>query len=301
MAATLTQIRQFLAREAGRFHASTASGSSSAVAIIDSSWPVNSTVQGSTFYNDYYLFRPSAAAADKVRLVKKYVNTAGELDPDQSWAVAPTNGEAYELHGFFEPGTALPRVINDGLRLCMLPVEFTFQSLNSINTRHDMSTVAPWLTDPNWVRRVGVLGNGANRDQISPYWAKRRGHAAIEGDKLYLHCGSVNPLDTVYVTALKPAYFHVKPAAGGNYGDQTGLSVEGDSVPMDVEWAAYAGLLEAWRRNSELLAQEAAPRLVASIQQAAALFDRWDPKWKDRIPQEFVPVRPWGPRASLRW
>jgi hypothetical protein len=266
--------------------------------LEDTAWPITSSIAGSKTWQDYWILRPSAAAANKVRLVATYTPsaTAGTLQPDKVWSVAPTNGEAYELHGFFEPGTEFPTLINDGLKLCMIPVEFSFSPSSATNTRHSLATAASWLTDPVWVRSVGVLGSGQVRDSNNPYIGIR-GEAYLDAtaNAVYLNIGAFNTTDTIYVTALKPAYYHCAAAATPTTFTQSGLSAEGDVVPIDLEWAGYAALAEGWRRKSEILVAEANPRLVQSLAQAAALFSRWDPGWKDRLPQTLIPMRRWGP------
>lgn len=296
--ATLNGIRQFLAQETGRFHGGLATAGSSVSSLEDTAWPITSSTAGSKAWQDYWLLRPGAGASDRVRRVATYTPDAarGTLQPDRNWTAAPAHGEPYELHGFFEPATAVPSLINDALKLCMIPTEFSFTP-TALHTRHDLTALQPWLIDPVWVRSVGVLGAGnRDRDRWDPFQVGGvRGDATTDGcGHVCIRHGTFAATDVVYVLALKPAYSHCR-AAGGTFGDQNGLVTDTDEVPVEVEWAAFGALVEGWRRYGQVLSQEGSAGVLASRQQAVLGFDRWDPRWKDRLPQTFTRIRHWGP------
>ncbi len=178
---TLLQYRQYIARELGPFLASTADTTSSTSVLIDLAWPVKSSLSSDDFYVDYYILRPAAASAtDRVRLVKTYTPSTGSLTPDTVWTNAPVAGEAYELHGVMDPGTTMLDIINAALKRTLIRTELVGTCVADVS-RHSLSTIAPWLTDPLWVRQVGWLSASDNRNQTNPYWRTLRGQA-IEDD-----------------------------------------------------------------------------------------------------------------------
>ena len=295
---TLAVIRQFLAREAGTFHSGTATGGSSGASstMIDTVWPFLSSISQNSLYKDCWLYRSAAAAsADKVRIINTYTSSTGTVALDNNYTNSPS-GEAYEVHGILEPQTVIPLVINEGLKDCLIPVEFTFTPSSATNTRHSLATDAPWLRDPSWILKVGYLPSGSQgRGVLDPYWRSGgiRCDSYADGATVYLDNITFNTSDTVYVYALKPAYYHCA-ASGGSYGSQSGLSAETDTVPdtVTVEWAAYAGLMTGWRRYRANL--EANDRVKMSEREAIAKFREWNPNWTDRLPRHARPVRQWG-------
>jgi hypothetical protein len=306
---SLQEIRQFAAREAGKFYVSTAT-SGTVSELVDTAWPVNSSIAASGTYKDYWLYRPGAlAAGDKVRYVKTYTGTGGKLDPDTNWTNAPTNGEAYELHGMFPPvgnaNSSWLTLINDGLKSCLVPIEYSFNPANSTDSRFSLATVAAWLTDPWLVRKVGVLSGGVSRSANDPYVIRPLTGAAIcelDGVTVYLNAYPMTfaTTDTIYLTILTPAYYAIQANGVGSF-TQTGMALETDVAPLDnVELGAYAALVEGWRRFGQVLDMSGgAPRSVNSLVDAVAKFNEFSPEYDMRIPMQMRRIRHWGPSRHV--
>lgn len=302
MAWTLTQIRQWAAREAGKFHVSTCTSGTTVSTVEDTSWPVNSSIAASGLYKDYWLYTPASATADQVRLVKTYTPTGGLLAVDTNYGTKPSTGAAYELHGMFPPGganTTWTTLINDGLKNCLVPIEYSFNPSSSNITRFSLATVASWLTDPWLVRNAGVLASGTSRESTDPYVAGRiHGHCTLDGPTVYFDAWprTFATTDTIYLTVLTPAYYAIQANGSGAF-TQTGMSLETDVAPIDnLELAGYAALVEAWRRDSQRLdTATAAGRNVNSLAAAVAAFNEMSPEWNKRIPLQLRRIRQWGP------
>ncbi len=209
---TLLQIRQFVAQEMGGmgqggFLSSTATSGSSTT-LVDTAWPVKTTLVVDEQWKDAWLLRPAAAAAaDRVRLVDTYTASTGTFTVDNAYTNAPAAAEAYEIHTTIEPATAMLTIINEGLKRCMLEVDFALSPV-ALAQRHSVATAAPWLNRKSWVRSVGYLGAADSNTTINPYTRLVRGEAVEDSGTVYLqHDGrSFLSTDTLYVKAMKPAY-----------------------------------------------------------------------------------------------
>jgi hypothetical protein len=263
---------------------------------VDDNWPVRTTMDVSSLYVDQYLFRPDAVvAADKERLVKQYDPATGTIFPDKTYANAP-GGEAYELHGLVQP-SRLHTLINDALKNLFVVAEFSFVPAANDLRRYDLTTVtAPWLTDRKWVRQVGYLTTGDNREENDPYRNYVRGKTTQVGQTVYLEpTRSFQTTETIYVLALKPAYYHCG-GAGFAFGQRTGLTLETDIAPVDEEWLAAGTLVEAWRQMSQLLDEAANRNLVRNRADAWAWFEM-ERRENLVIPElTLTPAYSWGPR-----
>lgn len=300
---TLTVARQYVGREAGPFHAGTADTTSTAGGLIDLTWPIKNTSDTDTLYQDHFLYRPAAAtASDKTRTVRIYTPAGGSLAPDLTYAGAPDAGEAYELGGTLDP-TAVERAINDALKDLMIDTTFTITPTAG-NTRHPLPAgVATWLSDPSWIRQVGYLASNETRDQTDPFDRRVvRGEAYKDGGTLYLyHRGrTFDPASTtLYVRALKPAYYHCRTSSAGTFGDSSGLSAEAHEAPVDHEWLAAAALVECWRRHGQLLETGANAKLIKDFGTALAWKTDQTELHGPQVPLTFLPpVVSWGPGHS---
>jgi hypothetical protein len=302
---TLTQFRQQAAREVGRYFDGTAKSGSSTTTLVDTAWNVKSSLNQDDLYTDYYLFRPNAiSASDRVRIVATYQPSSGYLIADQTWGIPPYSGgvgEAYELHGTVEPYEAMTRLLNAALKRCFIVVEVTMTPIAD-QTRHSLTTVAPWLTDPRSIVNVGCMQNTDDRDEVDPYAAPVRGEVVQDGATFYLvHRGrSFSASEqTIYLQAIKPAYYHCR-AAGGVYGSQSGLSLESDECPVAVDWVAAGTLVEAWRDFGHLLEAAANQKLARDRQEAAAWFTRLsNDNFVPPIPRLRKAIMGWGPRQPF--
>jgi hypothetical protein len=272
---TLAEYRAFLCRELGEYIESTAAAGCTTLALLDAKWPVKSTLDQSDLYLDRYLLRPDAVVAtDRVRVVKSYMPQSGELDVDAIWTNAPSNGERYCLVNTLDP-TEIDVAINDTLKRTLVVDELA-ATPTAGTQRHALTTLAPWLKIPTWVRQVGWLPNGADRNVYDPYTDYPvRGTVEVDGESIYIkHPGRYfNTADLIYVKVVKPAYYHTRPAAG-TWGAQSGLALDTDEALPDVKWVAMGALSELWRRHSNLLDAGANGRLIKGQLDAESAFAR---------------------------
>ncbi len=243
-------------------------------------------------WRDAWVFRPAAAlAADKVRIVDTYTPATGTFTVDHTYTNVPIAGEVYEIHTVIEPLTAMTNLINEGLKRCMLETEIA-SAPTVLDTVHSLTTVAPWLEKKSWVRSVGYLGVSDVRAQIDPYSRLVRGEAYEADGVVYInHPGrTFLATDVIYVKAMKPAY-NACTSTGGTA--QSGLVLETDKVPANLEWAGWATVVEAWRRYGQILETGAKSRMMPTRAEAAAMFTD---KTKDNCRWPLLTFRPllWG-------
>lgn len=255
--ATLTEIRALAAKEAGRFVTGTSTTGGTTTTQITTA--LISSLSQNDLYADWWLYLPTASAGDKVRVVTSYTPSTGTLTLDRAYSGATVpNSKLWELHGMVRPFADdltetmdWTQLINDGLKRCFVEVEFTHTPVAN-QTRHDLTTLNTWLTNPMWIREVGSLVSGEARLEVDPYRARRvRGRAQKMSNIVYIeHPGTTfQSNQTIYVKAIKPAYYHCA-ASGGAYGSQaTGLALESDIAEPRLEWVAYAALVEFARRG----------------------------------------------------
>lgn len=291
---TLREYRRAIARELWPgFHHGTTDDTSTAALLIDDTFPVKSSIDNPELYREKYLLLPNKAAADRLRLIDTYTPSGGQIKPDLAWS-SLGGGEEYEIHSnLIRPDTDLVDLINEGLKRCMLVDEFSFSPGSDVAIRHSLAEVAPWLTDPEWVLQVGVLPSGyTDRSRYRP--SRVFGHVEQDVDELFLCCGPFNTTDTIYVVAIKPAYYHCR-ATGGQWGSQSGLALDTDEAKPSVRWVTFATLVEVWRLYGTLLEAEAAKRVVRDQATAAALFSN-EAALNFRPPaRTFLKLRRWGP------
>lgn len=299
MTATLAQIRQFAAKRLGPFFVTVAgatSGSTTSV-LEDTAWPIKTTLVVDELWQDAWVYRPNAAnASDKVRIVKTYAPSTGQLTPDTIWTVAPSVAETYELHGIIEPLVAFTDLINQGLKRCMVEVEVTATPV-ALSTEHSLATVAPWVEDRSWVRQVGYLGSTDNRNQIDPFQRVIRGEVREDNKTMILNhpLQAFQATDVIYIKAMRRVYDSCTTTAGV-FGSQSGLVLETDKCPGNLEWLGWAVVVEAWETYSHLLETGARARLIPDRAEAAAKFtenNRVNCKWPI---QTFRPLMAGGPR-----
>lgn len=297
MSTTRKQARQFIAQELGPWHESTATSGSSTSVLEDTAWPIKSTTQSDQAYKDHFLFRPAAAnAGDLERSVATYDGPTGLLTPDRVWTAEP-DSELYELLGVL-PASVIHQAINDALKDLKVVVEFTVTP--TVNTtRTSLTTAAAWLKDPSYVRQIGYLASGEVRNEVDPFRRVQRGTVTIDGESLYLNHGwrGYNATDTLYVRALKPAYYHCRSSDSGTFGEREGLSAEAHEAPVDVRWLTAAALVQLWRRYKHTLDAQADNGVLKSQLEAAAwLALEAERHFHNRLPPlTYKPVRYWGP------
>ena len=310
--ATLQLIRSYFSQEAGPFigpqsYEVRATGGSTTTQLVCDIYPIMSGIPVQDTLIDRPLYRPNAVLdTDKNRYIMSYDPLTGTVTPDLEWTnppyadalgttyaflegltyhdmeqydyeqlegSGPTGpGERFEILGPFDAPTTT-RLINEGLRHCWLVVEVACVP-TLLTSRHDLTLVAPWLIDPGNLLQVGLQANQEDRNLRDPFERRIFGQVERDGHTFYLNTMSqtFNTGDVIWLRFLKRAYDHCRPA-GGNFGDQQGLSLENDEAPIIHGWAAAAALVAGWRQFGHLLEPAANQRLIRDQQSAVASFN----------------------------
>jgi hypothetical protein len=307
---SLRTYRQRVAYELGGFYAGAAGATSTTAALVDTTWPIFSSLVRSEAYRDWWLYRPDAAnASDRERLVKTYAPLTGTLSVDRAYTAAPAADEVYELHAVVQP-SRINALINQALRRLLVPVEFDVVASNEDARRICLSTGQAWLTNPEWVCQAGYLtyeDYAEGRDEHDPFrYRPIRGSAAQDSaGAVYLeHPGRSFTVDTdgvepdesdrVYLRAMKPAYHHCC-AAGGTLGDQDGLTLDTDVALPDEEWVTAATMVEAWRQLGQVLDATANAKLAHNRQEAASWLSYETMRHYHEWPRTLRAVARFGP------
>jgi hypothetical protein len=297
---TRLAYRQAAARAVGTLHTGVATGGSTQSLLEATAWPFKSTISQNERFEHWYLHRPTATTADRSRAVASggYIALAGTLAPDRLYDVAPAVGEPFELMNMLDPDT-LHRLIGDVLALCPVTSEVTFTTSATTTVHHSLASAAPWLTDPDWVYQVGYLAPADVRSDVDPFSRPRRGRAIERGGVVYLEGPAFNPTDTVYVLASRPAASACR-SSGGTYGDQTGLALDTDEAPVEVDWVAAGVKMFAWDEFRELFWPGEARTAETKVAQAAARFWALARTYWHEPRRSFTPLRAWGPPMLYR-
>ena len=303
-----------------------ATGGSTVSQLVCNVFPIMSGINQQDLLVDRPLYRPSAVLVnDRHRIVMTYDPPTGTITPDLPWSIAPIStvgattyaqleahtykdfedllltyenmegtgisgiGERIEILGLWDAPT-MQQLINDGLKQCWLVVDVVCTAQQGVS-RHDLRLITPWLQDPNHVRQAGVLAAGNSPYQTDPFENIVYGSVERDGGTFIFNTGSrtFNAGDTIYLRCYKRAFDHCR-AAGGAYGDQSGLALETDEAPIERDWLVSAALTVGWRRFGHLLEPLANQRLVRDAAMAAAWF-------ADRTREHFTAV---APQLTLR-
>jgi hypothetical protein len=321
---SLAEYRAAVARESGPYigpdsYIVRATSGSDLTKIVCSAYPIRSGLAQNDLLTERPLYRPNAIREeDKHRYVMVYDPPTGTIEPDLAWIYAPIappgpstyeyleaftygglevmlyeemedlaasgQGERFEILGPFDVPT-LHNLIDDGLKQCWLVVDIACATEWGV-TRHDLSQVAPWLQDANHVRQAGMLPAGHSPYEEDPFRAPVYGTVERDGGNFIFNTQyrTFNEGDVLYLRCYKRAYDHCR-AAGGNYGDQSGLELETDEAPIERDWLAASALTVGWRRFAHILEPVANQRLIRDQVSAAAWFT-------DRSRQHFTAVAP---------
>jgi hypothetical protein len=300
-----------------------ATSGSDTTKLVCSQYPIMSGIPQVDSLIDRPLYRPTAVQElDRNRYVMDYDPPTGTITPDLPWIFPPFSlttgnsygflegytygdwemdppgylyqdleglgsdgiGERFEILGAFDVPTT-HRLINDGLKNCWVVVEVPCLPTAGA-TRHDLGVVAPWLQDANNVLEVGVLSSGQDRNAVDPFDARVYGEVEHDGGTFYLNTQhrSFSDGDILYLRCLKRAFDHCR-AAGGVWGEQSGLSLDTDEAPSERAWSVASALVIAWRRFGHLLEPAANQRLIRDQAAAGVWF-------ADRSRVHLTAVRP---------
>lgn len=265
---TLADIEQEVAARVGPYLRVTASGGS-LLGVTVPALRSNAELGG---WEGMYLLRrgylesgaPAAGhqADDRERTVRVYSAINGLLEVDRPWVSAPVEGEVIELH-HLSPAYELRPAVQRGLWRCYL-VERLTVTLTGSTVERDVTAVAPWLTETSQIYDVAWDYQSGVALPTPVWWwrtFRRDGH-------VWLQLPSV-ATSKLLITARRPVATRV------NGGDSTtGPTDDQDELDVDLDYAAAAGHVEAWRRCRQRLQLAAQTGMFASQQEAVAEFSR---------------------------
>lgn len=206
---------------------------------------------------------PGFVSTDRQRQVRTYTSTTGALEIDRAWTTPPIATEQMELH-YLDPANELRTAVLAGLKRCYFVDRATI-TLTSAAPERDLTTSAAWITKTTQVYLVEQQAVASNSLPSPAQWAKpfyKAGHVWLKI--------SPDPYpDALLVTARRSHWAWVNSAAS-----TTGPTLDGDLLDLDVNYAAAAGHIEAWRYVREKLRAPSAAGLAVSMEEAADEFTR---------------------------
>lgn len=200
---------------------------------------------------------------DRIRRVAQYDPTLGHLYVDRSYAQAPVEDEALEILGL-NPEDELRPAALAGLKRCFfwdtINITVTGSGVYNINLTSSM----PWLSQVSWVRDVAL----SYPSQLLPpsrmgWWKPYREGRSI---KLWTKGGAVG---SVVVSALRPAHSLVNGELS-----MSGPDDDLDVVYVDLDYAAWAGVLELWKSAPAVLMPLTAQGMIPTREDAATEFTK---------------------------
>jgi hypothetical protein len=266
---TLMDLERLVARRVGPYRRLKVGPTGSTASLISVPRLRSSIDLGG--YEDQYILRRGLTwgdelisnfnTDDRIRLVSTYDSVAGTLATDRAYTVVPAANEAIELH-VLDPDEELRPCVIDGLKRCFfwdtLSISVTGNGVYDI----DLSAAAPWLSNPSAIRDVSL----SYPSQLMPptrlqWWDPYRSGKSL---KLYTKGGAVG---SVTLQVMRPAHTLVN-----NVLSYTGPDDDFDAMYIDPEYAAWAGVLEAWKNHPEVLMPLAAQSMRPTRDEAATAF-----------------------------
>jgi len=286
MSCTLAEVEVEIARRCGPFEAHVAASGTTTTAVVTA---LTSSIDAGDAV-DLWLLRRSADVGDRQRRVAAYAPMTGTLTVDRAYATAVAAGEALELL-VLDPTQQLRVAALAGLRRCYF-VDRVDVTPTGGALEHDLSAALVWVTDVGQVRdvayrtgAVGVLRPG------SLGWHRTFSTSAGVQTAVAARTSGV-----LVVEALRP---HASWVNGAD--STTGPTLDTDVLAVDLDYAAAAGHIEAWRRCVATLAPVAREGMAITRQAAKDEFEaqvnRHVPVRPDRLSFRY----PLGGRATGLW
>lgn len=281
---TLAELERALARRLGPFHhlrTSDTGSSTDAVAIKK----LRSSLTLGDFEEMYLLRRgvlnsgalvTNFAEDDRQRLVETYTPLTGVLEPDYPWEVAPLPNEMIELHAL-DPEEELRYALQDGLRRCYFWDTLTVSS-TGYQREIDVTTLAPWLTRKEQIRRV-QYGRAGYLPYSSPWF-----DTSQSGGSVLLQT-TAPTVGNLRVHVLRP----VSSLVNGEL-SMVGPDSDNDVLYVDREYALLAGHVQAWWNFPHRLADIAVAHRTADQKDVVSAFTNRSRTVVGNIP-EFIQNR----------
>lgn len=130
--------------------------------------------------------------------------------------------------------------------------------------------------------------------------ARRLGGRAVqESQRVYAACEHrFEEGERLYVSALKPAYFHCRATSSQAFGTQSGLSGEAHEAVPPVELVGFGALAIAARRSQNTLTEAMRDAIATNERRWAAMFERHLQQYfnvEQDAPRCFRPTLRFGP------
>jgi hypothetical protein len=213
-------------------------------------------------------------AGDRIRLVRDYRPQEGVLEVDRPYLYATHDDEEIELH-HLDPEQELRPAVLGGLRRCFVVHRLAVNAtIPGPWSPIDLTALAPWLLNRDQVYGVAIGGGApAVGWRVEPY-----------GGGLFLTMAEV-AMGTSYVVNRRPAVAMVLPVFDGNgtpspddwvvrAGNVNEPWDDDDRFAVQMDYAAAAGHIEAWRTARPRLTLVAQTGMWADQKEAAAEFTR---------------------------
>lgn len=279
MTTTLAAIERATARRVGPFYQAYADRQVPSTASFDRVIvpTLRSTIEQDLVSNLWLLRRGgdyrgnpvTVSDEDRQRQVAFVDPSRGEIQVDRPWSVIPSSGEVFEFH-HLDPEQELREVVRAGLRRCLFEDRFNLGT--GYIYEADLTSALPWLDNLNMVKRV----------QIAPFPTTFPGWGNGPADvpfSVFGECGHVWLRITggdgapfwggVLVTVHRPHFSYVNGLDA-----PCGPNLDGDTLNVDVDYAAAASHIEAWDLFPVKLQAAAAGNLFATREQSAYEYTR---------------------------
>jgi hypothetical protein len=268
MTVTLAQIEQATAQRCGPYRQETVTSSPNTTMIVFTS--LQSTIDVGQVTDLYVLRRgllstgaavPSYVATDRTRIAKSYTPNLGQVEVDRAYTTPPVAGELVEFH-HLEPTQELRRSVLAGLARCWFMDRIAVTVAGAAAER-DLTAVAPWITNPRQVYRAHYGPYNAlqqAREIVWPHVFEKDGHIWL--------AASPDPLPYGLLITARRAH-----STWVNGVDSVvGPLLDADTLSVDLDYAASAGNVEAWRLARPRLQEAGTQKLITSQQEAASEF-----------------------------
>lgn len=207
--ATLAAIRREAARRSGLGSNGTCSSAGTTSTLIDATLLDKGT--DTHYMRGLWLYRPGAAAADKLRRISSFNTSNGALTVSRAWADAPDNAESYEVYALFPPydvsgvSYSWARAVADAMDNCWIFDEVIVGEGNGDDREFDitknMGVLLPEVNGPVYLRtfeeaeasgdmvrevNLSKRGNFVRWIQNGPNWRIRLPYAPAVSEYIFV-------------------------------------------------------------------------------------------------------------------
>ena len=281
---TLMRLERLVARRVGPYKRVRATAGSTTQQV----W--SSMLQSSLnlgAYEDQFVLRrgttwteqlvPGFDPDDRGRLVSTYDPAQGALTVDRDWRIAPDAGrsEAIELM-YLDPDHELRPAVLDGLQRCYFWDHVVLSATDLVSSyggsassgvvgsAFTLTGMLPWVTQPQQISEVG-LGTGTHGVPTRAGWWR----AYQAGPSVRLSIQGGIGVGSIVLSVLRPGHSLVNEET-----NLIGPDDDFDMIYVDLDYAAWASIIELWKSVPERLAPLTHENLRHDLKAAAAEFTK---------------------------